>query len=91
MSNLKLLFIILIILFFVFLLKGKCSEHYGQDASIRAAVGWAAGPNYGFDPVQIYANQIEENRKYIESLRNEHHHQHDNPPESKEGYCGSCS
>jgi hypothetical protein len=70
------------VIFFIFL-KTRNSEHYGQDASIRAAAGWAAGPNYGFDPVQIYANQIEEDRKYVESLRN--------PSEFKEGYCKSCS
>jgi hypothetical protein len=62
-------------------------ENYGQDASIRAAAGWISGPNYGFDPVQIYADQIEQNRAYIQSLREKNMES----SSEKEGYCGSCS
>lgn len=80
--NTILIFVLCVILLLVFF--GKCSENYGQDASIRAAVGWAAGPNYGFDPVQIYADQIEQNRRYIQELRKSKENE-------REGFCGSCS
>lgn len=35
-------------------------DYYGQDASIRASVGWIAGPMYGYDPIGQFAKQIEE-------------------------------
>lgn len=83
MSLTKVILIVVVVLVAWMLLFNQ--ENYGQDASIRAAAGWISGPNYGFDPVQIYADQIEQNRAYIQSLREK-----DMPPK-KEGYCGSCS
>jgi len=64
-----LLIVLFVIIVVLWIFKGRCSEGYGQDASIRAAAGWVAGPNYGFDPVQEFADQIAENREYIEQQR----------------------
>jgi len=33
-------------------------DNYGQDASIRASAGWAAGPMYGYDPINRFAEEI---------------------------------
>ena len=60
--------IVIIILAVWWLLKGTW-EGYGQDASIRAAAGWISGPNYGFDPRQIFADQIQEGVDYERKLR----------------------
>jgi len=37
-------------------------DNYGQDPSIRANVGWVAGPMYGYDPIDKFAAEIEESR-----------------------------
>lgn len=52
---------VVIVLLVLWVVKEGCNknEGYGQDASIRAAAGWVAGPNYGFDPVQQFADQIQ--------------------------------
>lgn len=34
-------------------------DDYGQDASIRATTGWIAGPMYGYDPIDQFAEEIE--------------------------------
>lgn len=85
MSLAKIIIVVLVVVVLWMVLFKQ--ENYGQDASIRAAAGWAAGPNYGFDPVQIYADQIEQNRQYIEGLQKER----EVFDPHKEGYCGSCS
>jgi len=54
----------LLVVFIVVLIGVLCLpkiEKYGQDASIRASAGWVAGRGmYGYDPIQRYAEQIEE-------------------------------
>jgi len=55
--------VVVVVLLVLWVVKGGCSEGYGQDASIRASAGWIAGPNYGFDPVQQFADQIQELRE----------------------------
>ena len=42
----------------------KCNgrDDYGQDASIRANSGWVAGPMYGYDPINKFAEEIEESK-----------------------------
>lgn len=77
----KILLIVIVVVLVVWLLKGKCSEGFGQDASMRVAAGWVAGPNYGFDPVQDYADQLE-------ALREEERNKHKS---SREGYSGKCN
>jgi hypothetical protein len=64
MKTESIILIVVGVLFVLFLLK-SASESYGQDASIRAAVGWIAGPKgmYGYDPVDEFAKQIEEMRQ----------------------------
>lgn len=54
----KILLIIIVVIFVLWLIKGSCFEGFGQDASMRVASGWLAGPDYGFDPVQEYADQL---------------------------------
>ena len=49
-----------IIVLIVVLLFSSSRDHYGQDPSIRASVGWVAGPLYGYDPVAEFARQIKE-------------------------------
>lgn len=45
-------------------------ENFGQDPSIRASAGWAAGRGmYGYDPVDEFAQQIEEQRLEGEARR----------------------
>jgi hypothetical protein len=55
----NIIIVVVVVLLVFWIIKGGCSEGYGQDASIRASAGWIAGPNYGFDPVQQYADQIQ--------------------------------
>ncbi len=39
----------------------KCSrDRFGQDPSIRANAGWIAGPMYGYDPIDKFADEIKE-------------------------------
>lgn len=54
----KILLVVVIVVLVLWVVKGKCSEGFGQDASMRVAAGWVAGPDYGFDPVQEYADQL---------------------------------
>jgi hypothetical protein len=56
-------FIIIILLIVgLFIVSITLHEGYGQDASIRASAGWIAGPNYGYDPITQFADQIAEMR-----------------------------
>lgn len=78
------LLVIVIVVLVVWLFKGKCSEGFGQDPSTRVASGWIAGPNYGFDPVQDYADQLEMLREKEQNKRKEHYSNVDSPK------CNSC-
>jgi len=61
--NVKTVLIILIVGLVVVMCLPKI-EKYGQDASIRASAGWVAGRGmYGYDPIQRYAEQIEEMKR----------------------------
>ncbi len=59
----KTVILIIIIGIFIAWLCLSTKDNYGQDASIRASAGWISGPNYGFDPIQEYADQIEEMKR----------------------------
>lgn len=72
MNNLLPLLIVVAVIVLVFYMQ-RCSlsckcdrDNYGQDASIRAAAGWVAGPNgksmYGYDPIDKFAAEIEESK-----------------------------
>ena len=59
------LFVIIGVVVLIFYFQ-KCSltcksdrDDYGQDASIRATTGWIAGPMYGYDPIDQFAEEIE--------------------------------
>ncbi|MDB4769431.1 hypothetical protein OAG24_00550 [bacterium] len=66
--NTSVLVIAVAIVIFIFMYANKgggCNkDYYGQDASIRASSGWIAGPIYGQDPIQQYANQIANMRTF---------------------------
>jgi len=51
-----LIIVILVVWFCMF----QKRDYFGQDPSIRASVGWISGPNYGYDPITQFAEQIEE-------------------------------
>ena len=42
-------------------------DNFGQDPSIRASVGWIAGPDYGYDPITQFAEQIDEMKEDLRS------------------------
>lgn len=59
------LFVLLGIILLIFVaMTLQTKECFGQDASIRASVGGLSGPAglYGFDPISIFAMQIEEEK-----------------------------
>lgn len=82
-NNTLIIFLVGLVILVWFLTNQNCDEEYGQDASIRASVGWLAGPKglYGYDPIDQYAEQI------AEVKRREAEH-------NREGYsspkCGAC-
>lgn len=56
---------VVVLIFYMQRCKVECDDdkdNYGQDASIRASAGWVAGPMYGYDPINQFANEIEESR-----------------------------
>ena len=60
-TNTVLILIIGVVAAYLFIQYCACSaEKFGQDASIRASVGWIAGPKgmYGYDPIDHFAQQI---------------------------------
>lgn len=62
--NWKTIVIVILIVTIVVLCGYGIKDYFGQDASIRASVGWLAGPKglYGYDPIDHFANQIDEMR-----------------------------
>ena len=40
-------------------------DNFGQDPSIRANAGWVAGPIYGYDPIDQFAEQIQEMKERL--------------------------
>ena len=52
------LVIVLIIWFSACNMKCNPEERYGQDPSSRSQAGWIAGPMYGYDPIDHFAEQI---------------------------------
>jgi len=48
--------VIIVILIWAF----QSRDYFGQDPSVRASAGWIAGPNYGYDPITQFAEQIAE-------------------------------
>ncbi len=58
---LSIILVVIIILLFQrckFTCSSLGNELFGQDPSIRASVGWLAGPHYGYDPIDHFAKQI---------------------------------
>lgn len=63
-NNITLFLVIILVIALIFVLTGfnfGCSgdENFGQDPSSRVQAGWIAGPNYGYDPIDHFAEQIE--------------------------------
>ena len=71
MNNLLPLLVVVAVVVLVFYMQScklSCNDgrdNYGQDASIRANSGWVAGPMYGYDPINKFADEIEESRMHF--------------------------
>jgi len=63
MKLLQILFVLAIILIIWYFIQSR--DYYGQDPSIRASVGWIAGPLYGQDPITQFADEIAEMERKI--------------------------
>lgn len=61
-STIVIIFIVITIIT-IYIANNRNRDYYGQDASIRTSSGWIAGPNYGYDPITQFADQIEEMKK----------------------------
>ena len=63
-NKITLFLIIILVILLIFIFTGfgfNCdsSENFGQDPSSRVQAGWVAGPNYGYDPINHFAEQID--------------------------------